>query len=82
MIGRVQGVFFRNETQRMAQLLGVNGFVRNEPDGSVFVEAEGEDAAVYKLADFCHHGPEKADVEHVSITMGDVAGYTNFEIRR
>ena len=80
--GSVQGVFFRNETQRIAQALGIKGFVKNEPDGSVFVEAEGDVAAVYKLIDYCHHGPEKADVEHVSITQGDVTGYDNFEVRR
>ena len=39
--GKVQGVWFRDSTMKEAKRLGINGFVRNEPDGSVYVEAEG-----------------------------------------
>ncbi len=80
--GKVQGVFYRKSTQQMAELIGIKGFVKNEPDGSVFVEAEGENSAVYKLIDYCHHGPEGAAVEHVSIIQGEIVGYNNFEIRK
>jgi len=79
--GKVQGVFFRVETMKMAGLLKVNGYVKNLPDGSVFVELEGEEQSVYNLIDYCHHGPDKAEVEHVSVTMGNVIGYKAFEIR-
>ena len=79
--GKVQGVSFRVETMKMAGLLKVNGYVKNMSDGSVFVELEGEDENVYSLIDYCHHGPEKAEVEHVSITMSDIVGYNSFEIR-
>ncbi|HEY0262712.1 MAG TPA: acylphosphatase [Chitinophagales bacterium] len=79
--GKVQGVSFRVETMKMAGLLKVNGYVKNMPDGSVFVELEGEEENVYSLIDYCHHGPEKAEVEHVSITMSNVVGYNSFEIR-
>lgn len=78
--GNVQGVFFRAETKKMADLLGVKGFVKNQTDGSVFVEAEGTPDAVHKLIDYCHHGPEKAVVERVSIVLGDLAHHTSFEI--
>lgn len=77
----MQGVSFRVETMKMAGLLKVNGYIKNMPDGSVFAEFEGEEQMVYSLIDYCHHGPEKAEVEHVSITMNDVVGYNSFEIR-
>lgn len=80
--GKVQGVFFRASTKQMADLLGVSGFVQNEPDDSVYLEAEGEENMVYKLVHWCHHGPDKAEVEHVSVTEGEIKTYTGFEIRR
>lgn len=78
--GKVQGVFFRKETQRMAKLLGVNGWVKNNDDGSVSVSAEAEAERIYKLIDYCHHGPENAVVEKVSVYQGEIMGYTDFEI--
>jgi len=80
--GKVQGVYFRQSTLKMAEIIGLKGFVKNESDGSVFVEAEGENASVYKLIDYCHHGPEGAEVAHVSIIQGEIAGYNTFEIRK
>lgn len=40
--GRVQGVYFRASTKEVADSLGISGFVKNQPDGSVYLEAEGE----------------------------------------
>lgn len=80
--GKVQGVFFRASTKQMADLLGVDGFVRNEPDGAVYLEAEGEEEAVFKLVHWCHHGPDNAVVEQVSVTEGEMKSYAGFEIRR
>ena len=79
--GKVQGVFFRAETKKMADLLGVKGFVKNETDGSVLVEAEGEDNAIHNLIDYCHHGPQNATIESVSVMLGKISNYPNFEIR-
>lgn len=79
--GKVQGVSFRVETMKMAGLLQVNGYVKNMPDGSVFIAVEGEEQNVYNLIDYCHHGPERAEVEHVSVLLGEVVGYRAFEIR-
>lgn len=78
--GKVQGVFFRASVKKVADALGVKGFVRNEHNGSVFVEAEGEDDRVNKLIDYCHHGPDTARVDKVSITLGVMVGYDSFEI--
>ena len=65
--GRVQGVAFRYCTQEQARALGVGGWVRNEPDGSVLLHAEGEDEAVDALVEWCHRGPSGARVADVAV---------------
>ncbi|HLP51016.1 MAG TPA: acylphosphatase [Chitinophagales bacterium] len=80
--GKVQGVFYRASTKQMADLLGVNGFVRNEPNGNVYIEAEGDDDLLIKFVQWCQHGPENAVVEHVSVTDGPLQGFDSFEVRR
>jgi acylphosphatase len=80
--GRVQGVNFRWATQQKALELGVNGFVRNEADGSVYVEAEGEEIAVEQLTEWCKRGPSRAEVRGVELSSSNPKGYTGFEIRR
>lgn len=60
--GLVQGVFFRANTVSVATKLGLKGFVRNLPDGSVEVMAEGERELLEKLLEWCAHGPEGARV--------------------
>ncbi|MBS1594517.1 MAG: acylphosphatase [Bacteroidetes bacterium] len=79
--GKVQGVFFRANVKKVADVLGVYGWVRNERNGSVSLEAEGPEEMVFKLVDYCHHGPDTAVVEKVSITGGVIVGYDSFEIR-
>lgn len=79
--GKVQGVFFRASVKKVADVLGVYGWVRNEHNGSVSLEAEGPEEMVFKLVDYCHHGPDNAVVEKVSITGGVIVGYDSFEIR-
>ena len=77
--GRVQGVWFRGATQAEAQRLGVDGWVRNRPDGTVEAVVEGEPAAVRTLADWCRRGPSGARVTEVVETSeppaGDLAGF-------
>ncbi len=63
--GRVQGVGFRQATRRMAAALGVSGAVRNLPNGTVHVVAEGDAAALAHLLSWLHQGPERAGVERV-----------------
>ena len=60
--GTVQGVFFRANTVSVATKLGLKGYVRNLPDGSVEVIAEGEKELLEKLLEWCSHGPEGAMV--------------------
>ncbi|MFM9074987.1 MAG: acylphosphatase, partial [Bacteroidota bacterium] len=65
VFGRVQGVFYRASTFDVARNLNVNGFVRNEQDGSVFIEAEGDPEALEQLKEWCRHGPPGARVDQV-----------------
>lgn len=72
--GRVQGVAFRAYTQREAQRLGVTGWVANQRDGSVRVEAEGVDAALHNLERWLHKGSPAAVVEKVEVTWSQSTG--------
>ena len=78
--GRVQGVGFRFHTQVEARRLGVTGWVRNEPDGSVLVHGEGEPAAVDALAGWLRHGSPAAGVGRVDTTTAAPTGAASFEV--
>lgn len=79
--GRVQGVSFRWYTQEQARVMGVTGWVRNEPDGSVLVHAEGEDDAVDALVTWCRTGPSTARVADVAVRAAAAEGASSFETR-
>lgn len=66
--GRVQGVFYRDSCRNEARRLGVRGWVRNRPDGTVEVVAEGPRDRVDRLLTWCRHGPPRAAVTAVSVT--------------
>lgn len=78
--GKVQGVFFRLTAKAVADQVGVKGFVVNQKDGSVYIEAEGDDFALDSLLDFCQEGPEDANVEAVEAQESDLKGFSNFEV--
>ena len=78
--GLVQGVFFRASAQRAAWEHGVTGSARNEPDGSVFIEAEGSDQALERFVAWCKKGPSRARVDRVVATEGETVGYAAFDI--
>ncbi len=80
--GKVQGVFFRLTTKAVADQLGVKGITRNMPDGTVYIEAEGDRFALESFLEWCHAGPEKAVVENVAYDEGEVKNYRNFEVIR
>lgn len=69
--GRVQGVFFRQATVEMAEGLGLCGWVRNLPDGTVEALFEGEKALVEQAIAWCHHGPPRAAVDDLVIEWLD-----------
>lgn len=79
--GVVQGVGFRNWTQRTASRLGVSGWVRNLADGSVEAFACGDDRAVSDFIERCRRGPRNATVTSVTAHDGDPAdGGSDFDI--
>ncbi|WP_324672005.1 acylphosphatase [Hymenobacter sp. GOD-10R] len=80
--GRVQGVFFRQSSQKEAQKLGLVGYAHNEPDGSVLIEAEGSVEALAAFESWCRKGPANARVDRVEVQEEAVQGYQNFEVRR
>jgi acylphosphatase len=80
--GKVQGVWYRASTQQKAQELGLTGWVRNEPDGSVLAEAEGTANQLADFAAWCHQGPTHARVSGVAKTDISPVGSTSFEIIR
>lgn len=80
--GRVQGVFFRDSTRREAQQRNITGWVRNEPDGSVRIVAEGPEEALLELEEFLHRGPSAARVERVEIAWDEASGaFSGFNVR-
>lgn len=80
--GRVQGVFYRASTHDEAQRLGVKGFVKNEPDGSVYIEAEGENTVLEALIEWCRQGPPAARVSNVEVQEGTWKGFSEFAVKR
>jgi acylphosphatase len=78
--GRVQGVSFRWYAVREARRLGLTGWVRNEPDGSVAAHLEGPDDAVEQMVGWCRHGPPAAVVDRVEVEDAEPAGGSSFEV--
>lgn len=79
--GRVQGVGFRYSTRRQAHRLGVSGVVENRPDGTVYVECEGDKPAVQQMASWLKHGPGTARVTNVDIHWCSPRGHSGFSAR-
>ncbi|MDD5340529.1 MAG: acylphosphatase [Candidatus ainarchaeum sp.] len=80
--GDVQGVFFRAGTVSEAKKLGLKGWVRNNPDGSVEMVAEGDKTALGRLLEWCAHGPAGASVSKVEHRWVDAAGeFADFVVR-
>lgn len=79
--GRVQGVFFRDETRRMARALGVVGWVRNLPDGRVEGVFEGSPTAVESAIAWAKHGPARALVTSFEVAEEPAEGLVGFEVR-
>lgn len=80
--GGVQGVFFRANTQDKARELGLTGYVRNLPDGSVEIVAEGDRGKLESLLAWCRHGPPAASVLRVEHGWEEKKeGFADFSIR-
>lgn len=80
--GRVQGVFYRASTKETADKLGIKGWIRNEPDGSVLIEAEGTPQQMDAFVMWCRQGPQFAHVKQVNQEEKPVQGFQDFSIQR
>ena len=78
--GRVQGVAFRWDAQHQAEKLGVRGWVRNEPDGSVLAHVEGEPDVVNDMVVWLRHGPPAAKVRDCAVRETAPTGASSFDI--
>ena len=79
--GRVQGVFFRDSTRRLASSRGVAGWVRNREDGTVEAVFEGDAGAVEAMVEAVRRGPGHASVDHLDVSAETPEGLSGFEIR-
>jgi acylphosphatase len=79
--GRVQGVFFRDTCRATAEQHGVNGWVRNLPDGRVEAVFEGLDEQVSRLVEWSRQGPRAAVVEDIQVAAEPLEGITGFLVR-
>ena len=79
--GRVQGVFYRDSTMRKARELGLAGTVRNLPDGTVQIVAQGSATALENLIRWAREGPPAAVVSDLEVEFGaPVPGYKDFSV--
>lgn len=65
--GFVQGVFFRTTAKQEAEKVGIKVVAENKPDGSVYIEAEGEEKNLDQFIKWCHQGSDLAEVEKVEV---------------
>lgn len=78
--GEVQGVSFRYFCRQEARRLGVDGWVRNEPDGTVAAYVEGPRRAVEEMVEWCNEGPSSARVRHVEVEVVELSGVAGFSV--
>ena len=79
--GKVQNVGFRFYTARTAADFNISGFVKNEPGGSVYIEAEGEEADLEVFMEWCRRGPQWARIERFDTQDQPVMGFTGFKVK-
>lgn len=87
--GRVQGVFLRRTVKHEASRQGISGFVRNEPDGSVYIEAEGDAEIIRVFVEWLKAGAGSDDaggdgdyeITRVETEDGTFKAYSQFEIK-
>lgn len=79
--GRVQGVFFRAETRDRARSLGLSGWVRNAPDGTVEAVFQGDRDRIESMLGWCRHGPALAQVDEVQIEWLEPTAEEGFAAR-
>jgi len=79
--GKVHRVGFRFSAMQQAYKIGVNGFVQNVDDGSIYIEAEGEEGKLEEFIAWCKAGPLGARIDKILMEEGTVCNYPSFDIR-
>jgi acylphosphatase len=79
--GSVQGVFFRASTQSQASEHSLTGWVRNLPDGTVEIHAEGEKESLDRFIEWCRQGPPAANVQRLDLDWVASQSLSDFEVR-
>ena len=80
--GKVQGVFYRQSTKEKALELGLTGIVKNQPDGSVFIQATGSSGQLNQLIAWCRQGPSGAAVTSVQVETLEPRAFIGFTVQR
>jgi acylphosphatase len=80
--GRVQGVFFRAWAQGHARELGVSGWIRNCPDGSVEAHLGGDEEAVARMIERMRRGPSNARIDDFAVEDAELEDLGRFQVRR
>ncbi len=81
IFGMVQGVGFRYSARNIAASYGIKGYIRNMPDGSVYIESEGPEKNVTEFIKWCRKGSDFSFVDHIDIEDAVIKNYSTFEIR-
>lgn len=80
--GKVQGVFFRVSARKEAEKLGINGWIKNTPNGHVEAVASGEANALTAFEKWCSRGPKEAVVTEVTVSPMQETSFSRFQIIR
>ena len=80
--GKVQGVFFREASRRLAEKLNIKGWIKNTPEGKVEALVTGAEKDLDDFVNFCKTGPERADVDDVKVLKKQKIDFDKFEVVR
>lgn len=80
--GKVQGVFYRATAKKIADEIGVTGWIKNTPDNCVEMVASGSQHCLQRFIEWCKRGPARANVSEVKITETKEETFDQFQIRR
>lgn len=72
---------FRYTARSMASSLGISGFIRNLPNGDVYIEAEGNNEQLEDYIRWCRQGPSRAIIRFIDVYDGEVVGFTDFAVK-
>ena len=80
ILGKVQGVFFREGAREKANEFNITGFIKNLSDGTVYAEVEGKLDDLEKFIEWCHKGPEGAKIEKVKVEEEGLENFNEFRV--